>query len=269
MAIKNNAISQLEKISGIFKVVSPTIESADSGCDYLSFGLKDENGTQSAVAWLGQYNGVKEIEDGMILYVTGHRKRIYKKTFIECTSLSPAERTFDTLEKTTRRLRALYFLLENGALKDFVVNVVGDKDIYAKWTTIPASKQSHHAWRGGLFQHSVDVAWRVMQSNLPASEKETACIAGLLHDIGKIKTHHEDGNLTKSSTIDHEVLGIEILSPHLKQLEAKCEDTAIALRRMLSMNHRRHRNESTLDETILRHSDQASAALSVHDVHGW
>jgi len=53
---------------------------------------------------------------------------------------------------------------------------------------VPASISHHNAFKGGLFQHSLEVAIRTAEK-LPEEKQREGFLAGLLHDIGKIKLY--------------------------------------------------------------------------------
>lgn len=83
-----------------------------------------------------------------------------------------------------------------------------------KFWVWPAATRIHHAYRGGLAKHSLNVCknaisiWKTYQgSNL---DIKTIVTASLLHDIGKLQEYREDGSRTKyGDLIPHPVAGYE------------------------------------------------------------
>lgn len=60
------------------------------------------------------------------------------------------------------------------------------------FTTFPASLKYHHAYEGGLLQHTVEVVEFALGINNMLGYKEEyddICIASLLHDVGKINQY--------------------------------------------------------------------------------
>ena len=53
---------------------------------------------------------------------------------------------------------------------------------------VPASISHHNAFEGGLFEHSLEVASKTADA-LPEEKKKEGFLAGLLHDVGKIKIY--------------------------------------------------------------------------------
>ena len=72
---------------------------------------------------------------------------------------------------------------------------------------VPASISHHNAFKGGLFQHSLEVATRAADA-LPEEKQKKGFLAGLLHDIGKIKIYKsvcDEKCSYKSLKIDQEL----------------------------------------------------------------
>lgn len=121
-------------------------------------------------------------------------------------------------------------------LAGFVSQVFNDRDLAIAFFTRPASERHHHAWPGGLAEHSLEVASRVetMLAHVTDQERWLASAAGLLHDLGKIRTHQNDGRRTATGFVmQHEELTLELLAPALKLLDKSWADGANALRYLL------------------------------------
>jgi len=120
-------------------------------------------------------------------------------------------------------------------LKNFVYQVLGQPSIGCPFFTYPASTHYHHCASGGLAQHSLEVAQTVygMTACFPEHERWLAAVAGLLHDLGKVRSFLPDGRRTSTGfLVSHELLGFELLVPALRRLEDSWADGANALRNM-------------------------------------
>lgn len=84
------------------------------------------------------------------------------------------------------RLNLMQHWLDAPELSAFVEALMRDAELFPRFLTIPASKHHHHSYRGGLFVHSVDVAFRMFGSaSIALEDKPLAVAAGLAHDLGK------------------------------------------------------------------------------------
>jgi putative nucleotidyltransferase with HDIG domain len=100
-----------------------------------------------------------------------------------------------------------------------VVSIFSDEQTLQKFLDRPASLGFHHAWRGGLFEHSVDVALECAAAceRRPNLNTSLVVTAALLHDIGKIVEYEPSpwGGYRRSSIGElemHKISGIKMIS---------------------------------------------------------
>lgn len=166
-------------------------------------------------------------------------------------------------------LTRLVEAIQTPALKAFLNQLLSEPAIAGPFVAIPASRQHHHAYPGGLLAHSVDCARLAgqMLTDRPQAETELAWVAALLHDIGKIRTLAGDGRRTPLGfTVDHDALTLEILAPGLSGLEQAWPEGAIALRTLLQgrANWRGQAPRYPVCEAV-RAADRLSAAQDAAD----
>lgn len=153
-------------------------------------------------------------------------------------------------------------------LKAFLSEVFAD-DVKTLFLTLPASHSHHHAWPGGLAAHSLEVAAIAHRAlvDLDESERWLACVAGLLHDIGKVRTLHWSGRRTLlGHVVDHEQLTLEILAPALNSLDHAWSDGGAALRHLLTWRRTKSMGRPLLPGALaLEFADHLSSARSVRD----
>jgi len=111
--------------------------------------------------------------------------------------------------------------IQNPLLKRFLTNVLLQEDVGIRYLQCPASVRHHHAYPGGLIEHSVEMVWDISGvQELSPLEKDIAVVSSLLHDIGKTQTYTPDGTLTAiGRLVDHQQLTLEICGSALKELE--------------------------------------------------
>lgn len=85
------------------------------------------------------------------------------------------------------------------------------QDVLHGYWNSPASRRDHHAYPGGLAQHSLEVATMLASaSGLPQEDRELGIVFALLHDFGKIWCYDP----TAFDTVDprkHEAYGLSRL----------------------------------------------------------
>lgn len=138
----------------------------------------------------------------------------------------------DYLDRLICDVRRLHPLVRETADRIFYQPLVAERFI-----SIPASRNHHHSEPGGLLVHSLDTASRVrdfIERGEPCSSAlyaDLGYLAGLLHDIGKIRHYNRNGNLTaEAHLVQHDQLTLELCTPGLKWLESQQPDLASLLR---------------------------------------
>lgn len=135
------------------------------------------------------------------------------------------------------KLVAMFNGIKHEALRLFLGRVFTDPSIGSRYVRSRASAHHHHAQSGGLLMHSVGVASRCLacSSDMERSLSEVVLAAALLHDIGKIETVGEGPKRPALAPwVHHEALTLEILSPHLRQLDVEWPHGAALLRHCLT-----------------------------------
>ena len=150
------------------------------------------------------------------------------------------------------------------ALRSFVYEVLGQPAIGCAFFSFPASARHHHCYPGGLAQHSLEVAQSVyaVGSSFAEHERWLAAVAGLLHDLGKVRSFNLAGRRTETGLlVSHEMLALELILPSLSRLDSAWADGANALRYLFDwlLRPRQQRPMMPIAVTI-RQADAMSAS---------
>ena len=86
-----------------------------------------------------------------------------------------------------RQTTLLIDSLQIAPLRYFMTRALLQHDVLHGYWNSPASRRDHHAYPGGLAQHSLEVATMLASaSGLPQEDRELGIVFALLHDYGKI-----------------------------------------------------------------------------------
>ena len=140
-----------------------------------------------------------------------------------------------------------------------------EREVVARFWTMPASARHHHAFPGDLAVHSLEVARDLAgQAAVGGHERDLCIAAGLLHDIGKLWSYTPDMFLnTAARAMGHELVGLSRLERELKILEGEWPDGAYAMRVLLS-GCGRIRQDGSMPSALmarLKAADQRSCEL--------
>lgn len=155
------------------------------------------------------------------------------------------------------------------ALRAFLKDVFADNKLRKTFLSLPASHSHHHAQSGGLAAHSLEVAAIAHRAliDLDENERWLACTAGLLHDIGKLRTLQPGGRRTMLGyLVDHEQLTLEILASALGSLDRAWPDGGAALRYLLTWRRAKTTGRPLLPAALaLEFADRLSSASGIRD----
>ena len=263
--MKTNLLNIPKTFSGEFTIKNPKQHRTQNNDKYHHFKIKVDLLPVSVIAWQNSCSGLSHLWHGQRVSIIGNWEQFNGVWQIHCCSLNVEKKYLKETKRARVLLRVIFSWLPDNHLKQFLLRVFNDTSIVDGFSSAPASRAHHHAFAGGLMVHSVDVAWRLFnQQQFPSRERYLGVVAALLHDIGKIKTLTKDMSRTRvGSVIDHELLTLEILSPHLRWLDEHDLEMAISLRSLLTWKPQNYDPIPTLDiYEALKAADRMSCGVS-------
>ncbi len=169
------------------------------------------------------------------------------------------------LQKAGRSILELIETIDTPPLHRMLWRIFREREVVARFWTMPASARHHHALPGGLAVHSLEVARDLAgQAAVGGHERDLCIAAGLLHDIGKVWSYTPDMFLnTAARAMGHELVGLSRLERELKILEGEWPDGAYAMRVLLSGCGRMRQDGSMPSALVarLKAADQRSCEL--------
>ena len=142
---------------------------------------------------------------------------------------------------------------------------------YARFIQVPAAVKYHHAYLGGLLEHTVDVAKMAaaMAKQADGADVEMVILGALLHDIGKVEEIDVRVGFEPSSRgrlIGHLAAGAAIVEKTLSRIEGFPPDAADELLHIILSHHGEIEKGSpipclTKESFIVHYADELDAAL--------
>ncbi len=150
-------------------------------------------------------------------------------------------------------------------LQQFIRTTLNTPQIAQAFFNLPASREYHHDYPGGLAKHSIE-AVRYALPAYPLNDEDGKALiitATLFHDIGKVKTMRSDGSKTTEGRVNrHEYLNLEVLAEPLKVLEQAWPDGATALRYLLTLSISDPQRPLLLHAMAVKLGDRTSTYLA-------
>ena len=277
-------IGSNDDVDAIFLLGAASIQQARNG-PFWRLELKDASGAIEAKIWSPQSQEYAGLAAGQIVEVQG-RASLFRDqpqvTIDRLRPLSPEETAacdlalflsasarpgkemLEELEELCRRE------LTHEAWKKFVLDVLGHADIRPRLLTAPAAKSVHHAYVGGLLEHTLSVAGLALRlaDHYPELDRQILLAAAVCHDLGKIweltgglaNDYSDAGRL-----LGHTILGLERLEPFLQESGLHPE-LARHFKHLLLSHHGEHQYGSpqlpqTAEAFVLHYADNLDAKV--------
>lgn len=139
-------------------------------------------------------------------------------------------------------LEAIIITVENEYFKKLLESVFNDPFIRKEFLRAPAAKKKHHAYIGGLIEHTLNVV-RILEALIevyPEIKRDILITGALLHDIGKIKTYEYSTGIDFSDEgrlLDHIYIGIKIVDEKINKINNFPEDLKLRILHMIASHH--------------------------------
>jgi 3'-5' exoribonuclease len=240
-------------IEGIFACTRKDRMTARTGSAYLAIELRDASGAIPARAFRDADFLAGQFERGDLVRVAGRVERFRDELSADLTSIArvepgevdPAEflpvayRDLDELDGFLEHLgREVY----DPGLRRLVDAFLGDAGFRSELRRAPCTRAGHHAYLGGLLEHTVAVATLAQETcNLHRRlDSDLLTAAAILHDIGKtreFKLAAEIGLSDEGRLIGHLTLGQEMVAERAARVGGLDPQRLLALRHCIAAHH--------------------------------
>ena len=229
-----SALRAGEEVRGLFACVRTDRRQTRSGSPYLALELRDRSGTIAARAFRDADALAGRFERGDIVRVHGRVERFRDELTLELDDIARATGSLDPSEFLPTAYRDLDEL--DGFLEHLVGEVydrryrslldglLADGGLRAAWRQAPCSRAGHHAYLGGLLEHTVAVA--TLAQDLcqlhPRLNSDLLLSAAITHDLGRTREFSlgaDIGLTDEGRMLGHMVIGANILTARGRALD--------------------------------------------------
>jgi 3'-5' exoribonuclease len=236
-----------EDVDGVFACTRKERHVSRSGTPYLTIGLSDSTGAILARAFRDADVLAGRFDRGELVRVRGRVERFREELQIEVRTIARAEgaeadptrflpvayRDLDELEGFLEHLaREVY----DPGLKITLERLLGDRELRAEIRRAPCSVprsspqqagsgsargvSSHHAYLGGLLEHTVAVATMALElcALHPRLDRDLLVSAAIVHDLGKTREFTYGAEVKRSGEgrlLGHVELGLRLIAQYV------------------------------------------------------
>lgn len=236
------AIKPTDAVHSVFLIEAPSLQQSRNG-PYWRLALRDATGSVEAKIWHPESLEFPQLSSGQLFDVEGHAS-LYRDqvqvTIKRMRPLSDDERNAldlrDFMPASPRPPQDMWNELLTLCKKEFthapwrhfVCATLKDESLREYMLVAPAAKTVHHAYTGGLLEHTLSVAHLVLSlcDHYPHLDRQTLLAGAIFHDIGKIWEY--SGGLANEYTdagrlLGHTELALEYLGPRLAKSKLDAE----------------------------------------------
>ncbi len=187
-------------VHGVYSLVNPQIGTTRNGEPFLKCLLRDATGEAIGRMWRFNPATMSSITSTGFVGIEGEQEMYQEKLQIkigEIWSHEPTPEELTDLLPSTRKnidemfaeVTALIHSLEHPAAKALGAAYLDDAELMGNFRVAPAAMQIHHAWIGGLLEHTLQLMKLAdgMLPNYPRLNRDIILIALFIHDLGKVE----------------------------------------------------------------------------------
>lgn len=279
-----NDLKSGEAVDDIFVLVERSVAQKKDGNNFLNIVLGDKTGQIKAVVWdhveeiLAAGLLTKEVVSvvGMVNEYRGELQLVVKKMSAPSDeSIDPA----DFMPVSPHHIDSMFERLVNQAeliKNDFIKRLFRlfweDAEFVRLFKAAPAAKQMHHAYIGGLLEHTLSMMLLAdkIAGHYSGIDRDLLMAGILLHDIGKVKEfqyrfridYTDEGRL-----LSHIVIGLQMLEEKIQAIEGFPAEMAVLLKHLVVSHHGSREFGSpevpkTIEAVLLNYIDEIDSKVN-------
>lgn len=248
-----SALRPAQEIDAVFACTRKDRLLSRAGTPYLALELRDRTGTVVARAFRDADVLAGRFERGDLVRVAGRVERFRDELQVEVRTIARADpAAVDPaafLPSAYRDLDELDGFLEHLAgevyepgYKALLADLLGDAELRAAWRRAPCTRNGHHAYLGGLLEHTVAVGTLAQETCLlhVKLDSDLMIAAALVHDLGKTREFTygaEFGISEEGRLLGHVQLGARLIEQRAARIPQLSQERLLALLHCVLCHH--------------------------------
>jgi len=272
-----------DRVDDIFVLSEKILSQKRDGNNFLNVTLSDKTGTIKGVVWdnvdqiaAGITSGDFTLVNGSVGDYRGTLQVVIKKMEpISPDMIDPSDflpQTSRDIEGMLERLMKITETIKTDYLKALIDAFFKDKEFVNKFKTAPAAKKMHHAYIGGLLEHTlsmVSLAEKIA-GHYSGIDRDLLLSGTVLHDIGKIDEFEYQFKIDysdKGRLLNHIVIGLKMVDDKLSGIEHFPEDQMLLLKHLIVSHHGTREFGSpeppkTIEAVLLNYIDEIDSKVN-------
>jgi 3'-5' exoribonuclease len=185
----------------------------------------------------------------------------------------------DFLPQTSRDIEGMFKRLvkrmdsiTTDYLKALIDAFFKDKEFVNKFKTAPAAKKMHHAYIGGLLEHTLSMTSLAdkIAGHYSGIDRDLLIAGAILHDIGKVDEFEYQFKIDysdKGRLLNHIVIGLKMVDEKLSEIKHFPEDQMLLLKHLIVSHHGTREFGSpeppkTIEAVLLNYIDEIDSKVN-------
>lgn len=284
--MKKHYVRDLEEgqsIQDVFFVSKKQIRQTQNREDFVDLLLSDYTGEIEARIWSNSSAISVDFGRGDFIEVAGRVVSFREKKQLVIDDLRKLDREKIDLNDFIRvcprdrdemlgKLREIAYSVSNPHLKALVVAFFNDEELLEKFKVAPGAKEFHHAYIGGLLEHTLSVVGLadLVCRHYTDIDRDLLITSAIFHDIGKaeeISWEQVEFDYTMQGRfLGHTALGVEIIGRLISKIDEFPKSLALELLHIVASHHGEigfgaFKEPMTKEAIILHHLDNIDAKV--------
>ena len=231
--VELSALRPGDEVAGIYACTRKDRLTARTGTPYLALELRDRSAAMPGRVFRDADLLGGRFDRGDLVHVQGRVERFRDELQVDVRAIERAAEADPAafLPVAYRDVDELEGFLEHLArevhdpqYRRLLDALLGDAALRAEWRRAPCTRAGHHAYLGGLLEHTVAVGTLALETCAlhPRLNSDLLICAALVHDLGKTREFAygaEIGLTDEGRLLGHLVLGQQLLEPYLMGLD--------------------------------------------------
>jgi len=278
-----NEIGIGESVDDVFALSEKTLMQKKDGNPYINITLSDKTGNIKGVVWDNVDRISANISSSEFVQARGKATeyrdapQIVLTDMIDCPvdSIDPSDFlpvTRRNIESMFDRLLKLTASMETGHLRELLESFWDDVEFANQYKVAPAAAKMHHAYIGGLLEHSLSMALLAerIAGHYGGIDRDLLVVGTILHDIGKIREfeyRYKIGYSDEGRLVSHIVIGLQILDEKISKADNFPKECALLLKHLIVSHHGTREFGSpeppkTIEAVLLNYIDEIDSKVN-------
>ena len=256
MTAKNKYVADIvagETFQDIFVLAEKSMAHKRDGNPFLTVALADKSGQIRGVVWDDVATAASAAVTGDYVFVKAAASE-YRGTLqlvvksiqaVPIEGVSPADflpSTKRDVDQMFTRLKALTDSIRAPELKALMDAFWNDAEFTRLFQQAPAAKQMHHAYVGGLLEHTLSMALLAdkVAGHYGGVDRDLLLVGVVLHDVGKVRElsfsrsidYTDEGRL-----LSHIVIGVQMVEDKIQTIPDFPAHQAAMVKHMIVSHH--------------------------------